>query len=228
MRNVTARVTAVGGRVSVWSAPGAGTRVDGWVPLPGESAGAEGGQDLVAAVREAIQDALTRYGDAPAAERIRRIRADLERPAVPDAADPRTVRRTAIVAARSALRALDVLVRSVAPPTGAEPLLHRLDRIRSGTHEWAEVDAIDALRSGTCDLGPADVEAAARLLGESGADTRSRLGLEPDADRSLVIAAADRALAVWRIRASHPGTARSVRLLAATVVPSCERMLHDH
>jgi hypothetical protein len=34
MRNVIARVTVVGGHVSVHSEPGAGTRIDGWVPLP--------------------------------------------------------------------------------------------------------------------------------------------------------------------------------------------------
>jgi hypothetical protein len=28
------------------------------------------------------------------------------------------------------------------------------------------------------------------------------------------------------VRASHPGTARSVRLLASTVVRSCEHLLH--
>jgi signal transduction histidine kinase len=36
LRNVTARVRAAGGRVCVSSEPGAGTRVDGWVPLPGD------------------------------------------------------------------------------------------------------------------------------------------------------------------------------------------------
>ena len=226
MRNVMARVTAVGGLVSVRSEPGAGTRVDGWVPLPAEPARAEGGQSLVNAVREAIQDALTRYGNAPAAEKIRQVRDDLDHPAVLDVAGAQTMRRTAIVAAWSALRALDGLVRSEPPPTGAGTLLHRLDRIRSGTHELAEVDAIDALRSGPSDLGPDDVETAARLLGEFGSDAHSRLGLDPDAGPSLVVAAAEQALAVWRKRASHPGTARSVRLLAATVVRSCEHLLH--
>jgi signal transduction histidine kinase len=226
MRNVTARVTAVGGLVSVRSEPGTGTRVDGWVPLPGGPAGAEGGPALVTAVRDAIQEALTRYGAAAAAERVRQIRAGLDQPAVPDAAGTHTMRRTAILAAWSALRALDVLLRSEPPAGGADPLLHRLDQIRSGAHELAEVDAIDALRSGTCDLGPDDVETAARLLGELGPDARSRLGLPPDADQSLVAADAEQALVVWRMRSSHPGTARSVRLLAATVVRSCERLLH--
>jgi len=226
MRNVMARVTAVGGLVSVRSAPGAGTRIDGWVPLPGEAALAEGGQSLVTAVRAAIQEALTRYGDAATAERIRQVRDELDQPAAPDAGGAQPLRRSTILAASAALRALNLLVRSEPPATGAKTLLHRLDRIRSGTHELAEVDAIDALRSGTWDLGPDDVEAAARLLGELGPDAHSRLGLEPGADQSLVVAAAEQALAVWRKRASHPGTARSVRLLAATVVRSCEHLLH--
>jgi signal transduction histidine kinase len=217
MRNVMARVRGVGGRVVVGTAPGAGTRVDGWVPLP-----AMGALPLVTAVREVVEDALTRYGDAPSAKNIRQVRADLMSVA-PDA-----IRRTAALAAGSALRALDGLVRSDPPPAGADTLLHRLDRIRSSTHEWAELDAIDALRSGECDLGTADVEMAARLLGEDRPDARSRLGLASDTDGSLVVAAAQQAVAVWRARASHPGTARSVRLLAATVVRACEGLLHGH
>jgi signal transduction histidine kinase len=39
MRNVASRVTAAGGRLSVQSEPGAGTRVDGWLPLAAEPAG---------------------------------------------------------------------------------------------------------------------------------------------------------------------------------------------
>ena len=265
MQNVMARVAAVGGQVSVQSSPGAGTRIDGWVPLPAEPpraennqpppaepaqaennqpppaepaqgedsqpppgapVRAEGGRSLLTAVRDAIQEALIRYGDASTAERIRQVRADLDRPVAPDANGAQATRRTATTAARSALRTLDALIRSEPPATGADALLHRLDRIRSGTHEFAEVDAIDALRSGTWDLDPEDLEAAARLLGELGPDARSRLGLEPDADESLVVAAAEQALAAWRMRASHPGTAQSVRQLAATVVRSCEHLLH--
>jgi signal transduction histidine kinase len=207
--NVMARVRAVDGAVSAWSEPGAGTRIDGWVPLPDS-------RSLVGAVREAIEDTLTRYGDTPTAEKIRQVRADLDRPAT---------RRGAILTAGSVLRVLDGLVRGEPPATGAARLLHRFDRIRSGTHEVAEVDAIDTLRSDAGDLDPEEVETAARLLGESGPDAHSRLGLEPAADRSLVAAAAEQAVVGWRARASHPGTSRSLRVLAATVVRSCERLL---
>jgi hypothetical protein len=101
-----------------------------------------------------------------------------------------------------------------------------LERIRSCAHDLAEVEAIDALRSGACDLGPDDIETAARLLGESGCDARSRLGLTPDVDESFVVAAAEHALTLWRARASHPATAPNVRMIATTVVQSCEHLLH--
>jgi signal transduction histidine kinase len=202
MRNVTARVRSLGGTVTVRSAPGEGTRVDGWVPLPDES--------LLAVVRAVITD----FGDSPAA---RQIGAELDRTAG-------GTRREQIAAADAALRALNALIRDQDGSTG---LRHRLDRIRSSRHELAEVTAIDKLRVGSIDLPTEDSEAAARLLGEAGPGARSRLGLDPDADRSLVLAAAEGALAFWRGRASHPATAAPVRELAATVVHSCEHLLHQ-
>jgi signal transduction histidine kinase len=255
MRNVASRVSAAGGRLSVQSEPGAGTRVDGWLPLPVEPTGppseqAAAGSDvgghqdehaagapsvssvdgtLAGSVRNALHNALTRYGDDSAAEKVRQLRSDLDRsvpPATAGGALPAPVRRSAILAAWSVLRALEALVRSEPPPTGAEELLRHLERIRSCAHDLAEVEAIDALRSGACDLGPDDIETAARLLGESGCDARSRLGLTPDVDESFVVAAAEHALTLWRARASHPATAPNVRMIATTVVQSCEHLLH--
>ncbi|MGX6606115.1 sensor histidine kinase [Micromonosporaceae bacterium Da 78-11] len=216
MRNVMARVTAVGGLVTVWSEPGAGARVDGWVPLPEPP---PVGEPLVVAVQEAIEDARTRYPDAPAAQRVRQVGADLDASVAPAADGAPPTRRTVVLAASAALRALDALARD-------EPLLHRLDRIRSQTADLAEVEAIDTLRSDAGDLGADDVETAARLLGESGSDSRSRLGLAPQAGQAAVVTAAEQALAAWRVRAAHPGTAPGVRVLAATVVRSCEHLLH--
>jgi signal transduction histidine kinase len=199
MRNVAARVRSLGGVLTVKSAPGEGTRVDGWVPLPDES--------LVAVVRAAIAD----HGGSP---EVRKIDDELGRAAA-------GTRREQILAADAALRALHGLSH------GSVEMRHRLDRIRSGRHELAEVAAIDRLRADGIDLPAEDAGEAARLLGEAGPDGRSRLGLDPDADRSLVLTAAERALAVWRRRASHPATAPPVRELAATVVRSCERLLHQ-
>jgi signal transduction histidine kinase len=255
MRNVASRVSAAGGRLSIQSEPGAGTRVDGWLPLPTDPAaqsseegwsgrGEEGHQDevppgapsmssldetLAGSVRDALQNALTWYGQAATAEKVRQLRTDLDlslSPATADAAPAAAVRRSMILAAWSVLRDLEALVHSEPPATGAEALLRHLEQIRSGAHDLAEVDAIDALRSGTCTLGADDIEKAARLLGESGSDARSRLGLEPDADESLVVAAAEQAVTLWRARASHPAMAPNTRTLAATVVHSCEHLIH--
>jgi signal transduction histidine kinase len=213
MRNVMARVTAVGGLVAVRSTPGEGTRVDGWVASGDPSAD---DVSLAGAVRAAIQQAATVYGDAEAVERIRRIRAGL---------DGQGTRRDTVLAAWSALQALDELVRDDPPGTGASHLRHRLDRIRADSREVAEVTAIDELRSEPGDLSPDDVEAAARLLGDGAADNCHRLGLEPDAGPAQMTQAVQRALAQWRARASHPGTAHNVRRVAATVVRSCEHLL---
>jgi signal transduction histidine kinase len=256
MRNVIARVTVVGGNVSVHSEPGAGTRIDGWVPLPDQPTEASEGEaaaageqsadgvssaeesaslitsaddTLVGKARDALREALTRYGNAPAAERVRQILESVDE--VPDieatdAGPPlQPSRRIGILSGWTALRELDALVRSEPPDTGAASLLHRLERINSGAHELAEVDAIDALRSGTYPLTSDDVEHAARLLGEFGEDPCARLGLPPGTDPSLITAAAEQAMAVWRARASHPATMQPVRMLAATVVRSCEHLL---
>lgn len=225
MRNVIARVTAVGGLVSVRSDPGVGTCVDGWVPLPAAEAKAAGIRTPAAAVREVAEQALTSYGAAPPAAKVRTILAELGA-SVTAAGDARTRRRTAAFAAQKALGALEMLIRDEPPATGATLLSHRLDRLRSESRELAEVGAVDTLRSDPGGLGPDDVEAAARLLGESGPDPWSRLGLDPDADHPLVVAAAERALSVWRARAANPGTDQGLRLLAEAAVRTCEHLLH--
>ena len=171
---------------------------------------------VAGAVRAAIQQAATVYGDAEAVERIRRIRAGL---------DQQGTRRDTVLAAWSALQALDELVRDDPPATGTQHLRHRLDRIRADSREVAEVTAIDELRSEPGDLSPDDVEAAARLLGDGAADNCHRLGLEPDAGPAQITQAVQHALTQWRARASHPGTAHSVRRVATTVVRSCEHLL---
>ena len=190
MRNVIARVTVVGGHVSVHTEPGAGTRIDGWVPLPdqpteasegeaaaagqqsadgvsstGESASLITSADdtMVGKARDALREALTRYGDAPAAERVRQVLESLDEPPDIEATDAGPPlppsRRIGILSGWTALRELDALVRSEPPDTGAASLLHRLERISSGAHELAEVDAIDALRSGEYSLTSDDVRA---------------------------------------------------------------------
>jgi len=251
--NLMARVLAVGGQVSVRSEPGAGTRIDGWVPVPDEPIGGmpdptvvgmnpdpsaasagtpkEGADDtLFSRTRALLGEALVRYDDTPAAGKVREVLDALLAAgggtAANGAAPTARNRRTQTLAAWSSLRELDAVVRNEPPPTEGPALLHRLEWTRSTAHELAEVDAIDALRSGDHPLGSDDVERAARLLGEFGEEAHARLGLAPDTDPALVSAAAEQALGAWRARASHPASTQGMRLLAGTIVQSCERLLH--
>jgi hypothetical protein len=162
MRNVIARVTVVGGHVSVHSEPGAGTRIDGWVPLPdqpteaGEGEAAAAGEQsadgvssagksaslitsaddtLVGKARDALREALTRYGDAPAAERVRQVLESLdEAPDIEatDAGPPLPPsRRIGILSGWTALRELDALVpeRATGHRRGFAPSSARADQL---------------------------------------------------------------------------------------------------
>ena len=62
MRNVIARVTVVGGHVSVHSEPGAGTRIDGWVPLPDQPTEASEGEAAAAGQQSA--DGVSSAGES--------------------------------------------------------------------------------------------------------------------------------------------------------------------
>ncbi|GAA2795645.1 GTPase [Saccharopolyspora taberi] len=134
--------------------------------------------------------------------------------------------RTEVVKARSALREVDVLLRSAAagdPQLGA--LAYELDRIRSGAHEFVELDVLDGLRRRPPQLSPEDISAARRLLGAAGTDPRLRLGLDAGAGAGDVEQTAARQLARWQMRAENPASSREVRELSLTVVRTCEGLM---
>ena len=147
-------------------------------------------------------------------------------PRLEDLVHTRFLVRSAPLKAWSALRQLDTVVRAEPPQEGTTSLLRRIEQIQSGAHELTEMDAIDGLRSGEYNLGASDIENAVRLLGESGPDARTRLGLEAGAAQDAVSAAAVHALTLWRSRASHPAATPAMGILATTVVKSCEHILH--
>ena len=127
--------------------------------------------------------------------------------------------------ARSALRALEALVRTEPPPAGGDGLRYRFDRIRSGTHELSELDLVDSLRSGELHLIDEQRESAERLLGATGPDPRSRLALAPDAGSQEIAMVAGEQLAHWQALAAHPVSSKDLRDVAATVVLTCEQLL---
>jgi signal transduction histidine kinase len=230
LRNMISRAWAAGGRVTIRSTPGAGTAMVGSIPVTLEAPA--GPLPLVGEVRILLDVARTLYGQGPGAARVRELARGLDQqlrtagpPQLGAPAVTRFAGRHATLKAWAVLTELSELVAAQPPPAGADSLLHGLDRIRSGGHELREIEAIDAVRSQEYDLAAADLEAAARLLGESGQDAHQRLGLAPGTEQGDVETAANQALTRWRARASHPASPPPVRALATVVVQSCERIL---
>ena len=222
LRNVTARIASVGGKVSIKSAPGAGTTIDGSVPLPRE-------QFLLDRVRELLREMRELYDSTAHHARFDEIQVRLDRSArvgvggVTPAGD---LHRSDAFQARSALRELGTVLRS-SPLEGdrANRLIYQLEQIRSESHELTEIDLLDVLRSGTLPLTPDEQEVAERLLGTAGAEPRTRLGLRADADPRQVRQAAELELARWQHRAYHPASTRALRDAAEVLVRTCEELL---
>ncbi|WP_219414395.1 sensor histidine kinase [Pseudonocardia nigra] len=135
------------------------------------------------------------------------------------------LRRADALKARSALLALEALVRAHPPGGDDAGLRYQLDRIRGGTHELTEIDLVDALRADELELPDADRRPAERLLGADGTQARVRLALAPDAGQEEVARAAAEELARWQRRAAHPMSTNDVRVVAGALVQTCEQLL---
>ena len=129
--------------------------------------------------------------------------------------------RRDLLKARSALLALDLVLRREPRPSAA-PLSVELERIMSGAHEFAELRLLTALRSGAIKMAKDDRLEAERLLGGDGGAAFARLGLDPGASAGELREAAMEALSKWRRRAESPLAGRQVSDSARVVVRSCE------
>jgi hypothetical protein len=208
--------------ISIRSVPGVGTTIEGSVSLPRE-------QGLLDQVRELVREARELYDGSAENERLRELKTQLDKPLPGATASPvhgGNIRRAEALKARSALRALDVVVRS-APLGGdrAVRLRYQLERILAQTPELTEADLLDELRSGALALSADERQVAEELLGAAGAEPRARLGLASDADSGELHQAAGRQLDRWQRRASHPASPRAVRDAAEVLVRTCEELL---
>ncbi|MCW0212638.1 MAG: histidine kinase, partial [Pseudonocardia sp.] len=133
--------------------------------------------------------------------------------------------RADVLRVRAALRELDEIAAALpAGAPGVRSLRYQLDRVRSGTHELAEADLVDALRAGRPALSDEDRAAAERLLGMAGGTATARLGLPAGASPDDVRMAASAQLSRWRLRASHPLATKDFRDAAAVLVRTCEHL----
>lgn len=127
--------------------------------------------------------------------------------------------RRHLLKARSALLALDGVLRSV----GDSRLTGAVERILAGTHEFAELRVLSALRSGTVKVP--DLELASRLLGDEGAHPLVRLGLPDGCGPREVGQAAFAALQRWQRHAENPMLTRRAADACRVLIRTCEGLL---
>ncbi|MGH3529985.1 MAG: sensor histidine kinase, partial [Pseudonocardiaceae bacterium] len=238
LRNVTARITAVSGKILIRSVPGVGTTIEGSVPLlrdarpaaiveniaPAEVHPVE--QSLLDRVRAVAREAHELYDGRAESGRLRAVQTQLDEPRQPGMTRVGDIRRAETLRAHSALRVLDAVVRS--SPLGGDRtirLRYQLEQVRSEAHELAEIDLLDELRSGMLPLTLDERQVAEELLGAAGTEPRARVGLGANAEIGEVRQAAGQQLARWQLRAAHPATTRAVRDAAEVLVRTCEELL---
>ncbi|GGU16343.1 dynamin family protein [Lentzea flava] len=129
--------------------------------------------------------------------------------------------RRHLLKARSALLALDRVVRT----SGGGRLAGEVERILAGTHEFAELRLLSALRSGVVSLPRPMVAEAERLLGEDGIAPAARLGLAPDAVAAEVRHTAFAALRRWQAQTENPMLGRKSADACRVLVRTCEGLL---
>jgi hypothetical protein len=130
-------------------------------------------------------------------------------------------RRSKILKARSALAILDDVLRS-GGCRDAPRLLGAAEELRSSTREFEEFGLLVSLRSGQVELKPDQLAELDRLLGGSGHDASTRLGLPAAADGAEIREAALRSLAGWQQVAEHPLSDRTAQLAAGVAMRTLE------
>jgi hypothetical protein len=133
--------------------------------------------------------------------------------------------RSRILKARSALAVLGDVLRTDGGPQAAE-LRAAAEELTAGTHEFEEVRLLDSVRSGAVELAPAKLAELDQLLGGSGHDPASRLGLAPEeSSPDQIRTAALAALTRWQRVAEHPLSSRPAQLAARTATRTLEGVL---
>ncbi|MFI7492364.1 GTP-binding protein [Micromonospora echinaurantiaca] len=128
--------------------------------------------------------------------------------------------------ARSALAAVEALLRAEPGPGSAE-LLGTVEQILAGAHEFQELRLLAALRDTRIGFDAELAEEARRLVGGDGVGLAARLGVEHDATVQRLWEVAADAQARWRERAEDPVLRLAQRRGAEVVVRSCEGLLAE-
>jgi hypothetical protein len=134
--------------------------------------------------------------------------------------------RRDVLKSRSALLAVDALVRTVQRP-GAEAVAAEIEEIVASAHPFNELRVLSALRAGWVTGRPEVVAELEQIIGGSGSAVATRLRLPADADEGQLKAAANEALLNWQRRAENPLTPHELAVAARVAVRTCEGVLAD-
>jgi hypothetical protein len=129
--------------------------------------------------------------------------------------------RRDVLKADSALRAIDATARTDPIPAAPE-LRRRVERLRAGAHELAEIRLLTELRTGHVPASPEQLSWLERLLGGHGTAVAVRLGLPPDTPADEVAAVNATHHARWQRLARNPLTAPELARAATVAVRTCE------
>jgi hypothetical protein len=136
--------------------------------------------------------------------------------ALRDVIDQQFAQRSDLLKSHTALLSLRRFV-DVNPMSASRRIIANIDPLLADTHAFEELRLLSQLRSRPTTLNEDEMASLRRIIGESGTDAASRLGLTPDAPYDgprASFAAAQR----WRRRAEHPlndpFTARACRAAA--------------
>lgn len=136
------------------------------------------------------------------------------------------VDRTPVLKSRSALAALESLLRTE-PRPGAKELVARLEQVLANAHEFRELRLSAALLGGRVRFESGLVAEANRLIGGDGTSLAARLGVEHDAGGDELWDRASAAVGRWQELAEDPVYGADQRRAARVVVRSCEGMLAE-
>jgi replication fork clamp-binding protein CrfC len=146
--------------------------------------------------------------------------------ALRDVIDQQFAQRSDLLKAHTALLSLRRFVE--ANPIYATPyILADIDPLLADTHAFEELRLLSQLRSRATTLNDDEIASLRRIIGGSGTDAASRLGLQPDAPYDgprAAFAAAQR----WRRRANHPLNDPFTTRACRAAVRSAEAMVADY